>query len=134
MRIADSTGLCSRCYMHNPDTTYYDLEVAHDGAPVLDPDTGTIAVSPVTGMVLSHDDLMLCEPCVRELCELAGLKPELHSRQFQEIQRQEAVIQGLRGIIERQQTEIAKLLETRLPERQAPLRGPGRPRKQPVGA
>lgn len=39
--------------------------------------------------VHGSDDLHLCEACVRELCEVAGMKPETNRRQLNEIRRLE---------------------------------------------
>lgn len=133
MRLTES-ALCSCCYGHHPDKKYVDFEVAFDGAPVLDKDAGVIAIQPWDGMQSSHDDLLLCQDCLREALELLELKPELHATQFREINRLNARVAFLEGMIRRRDTEITTLRDSVLAPPEIARRGPGRPRKATVGA
>lgn len=88
MRLAQA-GFCSCCFAAKPEEECVDFEVDFDGAPVLDRESGSIAVLPWTGMLACHDDLYLCRSCVREACELLALRPELQSRLSNENRRLE---------------------------------------------
>lgn len=90
MRLANpKPGFCSCCFAASPELRFIDCEADYDGAPVLDPETQTIAVLPWTGDLGGHDQLMLCETCVKKAAELVEFKPELHQRQLREIRKLE---------------------------------------------
>jgi hypothetical protein len=118
MRIADpKPGFCSVCYSAKPEGRYIDFEVAFDGAPVMDPVTHTIAVIPWTGTVAGHDDLYVCETCIKAAGELFDHKPELHSRQFNEINRLQVENDGLRMALKRQGEVNAQLTDFKVQRR-----------------
>lgn len=133
MRLVESGGLCSSC-MNHVDGRLVDHDVAFDGAPVLDRETNTIAISPWDGLPMQHDDLLMCEACAKEQSELLEIKPDLHARQFREIERLTIENNGLRDMILRLRKENDELTQAKIGPRVQPVRGPGRPRKQPVGA
>ena len=107
MKVASGgPGYCSVCYCSNPELRHIDFEVAFEGAPVLDRETRTIAVIPWTGQMASHDDLYICENCIKDACEKLGFQPELHARQVTEIKRLELENQHWRATVRRQQQEL----------------------------
>lgn len=88
MRLADPPpGFCSACFGAAPERRFIDFQADYDGAPVLDRETGTIAVMPWSGELGGHDNLYLCENCVRTAAELLAEKPKLTSALKQENQR-----------------------------------------------
>jgi hypothetical protein len=107
---------------------FVDFEVAFDGAPVLDRETLTIAVLPWTGDQPSHDDLYLCEDCVKKACELLGAKPELSQRQLREIRRLELTVEHLKDKCRRLQDALGSELDAVLGERSEPRARSRRPK------
>jgi hypothetical protein len=91
LRLATDSrpGFCSACF--NSDTTarYVDFEAAYDGAPILDRERQTIAVLPWSGELGGHDDLFLCERCVRQAMELLAFSPEREGELRREVRRLE---------------------------------------------
>jgi|HubBroStandDraft_6_1064221.scaffolds.fasta_scaffold140219_3 hypothetical protein len=100
---------CAACFTSaGPEVDFVDFDAAIDRGTFIAPDGA--------GAVLdSIDDLHLCASCVRSAAEVLGLKPELHSRQLNEIKRLE-----LRSD---QWEAYAKRLEATLQDR--PERPPG---------
>lgn len=134
MRLASpSPGFCSVCFGAKPDMRFIDCEADYDGAPVLDKETRTIAVIPWTGLLGGHDNLHICESCVREMSQLLGQEDykEVIQRQARMLQRLELTTQIEREARRRAEVETAKWREKW--EQATPLdtlpRGPGRPRK-----
>jgi hypothetical protein len=107
MRLASPPpGYCSVCFAGtDPKKRYVDFEVAFDGAPVLDPETKTIAVLPWDGMQSSHDDLFLCEDCVKAAAEKLAFRPQFHARQEQELKKARVEADHWRATAERYRAE-----------------------------
>ena len=123
MRLANpKPGFCSSCYAAAPDRRFVDFEAAYDGTPILHRENQTIEVLPWDGRIASHDDLYLCENCVREAGEILGFKPELHSKQFNEIRRQELEIEHWKSTAKRLQAELDVQFESAF--------GPTKPRRR----
>ena len=115
MKIADpKPGFCSCCFGAHPDRQYIDFEADYDGAPVLDRETNSIAVLPWNGQLGGHDNLYLCETCVREAAEKLAFKPELHQRQFQAVRRAELTAEHYKDQCRRLQDALNRQLEADL--------------------
>lgn len=85
MRLGNPNGYCSVCFAAKPEVPYVDCEADYDGAPVLDPETRTIAVIPWTGDLGGHDQLGICATCIMEMAELIAFKPERYARQLKAV-------------------------------------------------
>lgn len=112
MRLGNPCGFCSVCFAASPEKKYVDCEADYDGAPVLDRETSTIAVLPWTGDLGGHDQLGICESCIREMAELIAFKPERNQRQLQEIRRLEIENEHLRLTLRRLKGELDTQLES----------------------
>jgi len=98
---------CSSCAQGaRADVVFYDLSAAFDA--------GAFAQGQELTFFAGLDDLHLCEGCVRELCELAGFKPEMHRQQYLEIQRLLARIEFLEGSLKRLGEELHLQIHTNL--------------------
>jgi hypothetical protein len=130
MRLASpNPGFCSCCFNADPQARYVDCEADYDGAPVLDRETQSIAILPWDGQLGGHDNLYLCERCVKEALEVLELsaKSETLGRQLKEIRRLELERDHWRDTARRFKEEVDRQLEAPFA---APVRrGPGRPRK-----
>lgn len=95
---------CSMCFRGPQEgIRFFDCGAAFDAGAVISQES--------QAYVSGSDDLHLCEGCVRELCEFAGFKPELHGRQFREIKRLELQRDHWRDTAGRKDKEIQKLNE-----------------------
>lgn len=113
MRLASPRpGFCSVCFGAHPESRYVDCECAYDGAPVLDRETRTIAVIPWTGALGNHDDFYMCEKCARALCELLDMKPEVRTRQLQELRKLELERDHWRSTANRLRRELDAQLDS----------------------
>lgn len=113
MQIASPLpGYCSSCFNADQTNRYIDFEAAFDGAPVLNAETLTIEVLPWNGEQSSHDDLYLCEACVRKAAELLAYKPELHARQLAENKQTAAERDEWRETAKRLQAELDRQMRT----------------------
>jgi hypothetical protein len=83
MRVADPRPpYCSGCYTAAVEgVEFVDVNAAHEGETVTNPDTGAL--------IHIMDDIYFCFACVRQMCEAANIKPELHASQAREIRRLE---------------------------------------------
>ena len=117
MRIAaNKPGFCSVCYGAHPDRRYVDCEADYDGAPVLDRETRTIAILPWNGELAAHDNIAICENCVRQMAELIAFKPELHQRQLREIRKLEIQVEHWRDTAKRFKAEADRQIAANLGE------------------
>jgi hypothetical protein len=109
---------CSSCAQGaREDLRFFDLDAAFDA--------GAFARYPDMIYVAGSDHLLLCEDCVRQLSELAGFQPELHRRQFVEIQRLRKRLEFVEGTLRRLRDELSAQIEANLtapPVRPAPPR------------
>ena len=129
MRIANPRpGFCSCCFMSAPDRQYVDCEAAYDGAPVLDRETRTIAILPWTGLTGSHDDLYICDRCIREMRDVLGMEEyrEVLKRQAREVRKLELERDHWR--------DTAKRLKEDLEHQLSSAFGPDQPRRGRVAA
>lgn len=124
-------GLCSGC-CNWVDGGLVDFNIDFTGQPVLDRESGTIALDPVQGLPMTHDDLQLCRACLQEACDLLNVDPERLVNVERE--RDKALIEndGLRELLRRRTRELEAMTTAKVGP--SPQRGPGRPRKAPVGA
>jgi hypothetical protein len=131
IRLSDPMpARCAGCYTSpatiGPGARFVNFNDARirGGAVV---DAGTMAV------LDQVDELHLCEACVRSAAEALAFKPELHQRQFREIQRLELARDSYRSGEERALAEAEKLrAQIRQMEAYADMPAPaprGRPRK-----
>lgn len=99
-------AFCSMC-ARGADGSFrmFDCQAAFDAGAFQDENLSWVHGS---------DDLHICEACVRELCEAAGLKPEQSRRQLNEIRRLE--------ILAERWEAYAKRLEATLQDRPEPAR------------
>lgn len=130
MRLVQA-GLCTSCMTHYADGLV-DFDISFDGQPVLDKETGTIALDPVEGLPMMHDELRLCFSCLREACELASIEPQREQELVREVNRLTIEDNGLRELLRRRSRELDEMTNAKIGP--PPQRGPGRPRKQPVSA
>lgn len=113
MRIADPRpSLCTLCgNAGTPDTRYVDCEAVREGPQILDAQTGTIALDPRTGALVTLEDVYVCEPCGRNIAELFGTEPTLHTLHLEEIRRGRAEIEELQDTVARLRAAIGEQAE-----------------------
>jgi hypothetical protein len=82
-RLADpKPAYCSVCIQAaKDDVEFIDANAAYDGPTFVHPETGVT--------VHIQEDIYVCLSCVAQMCEVANLRPELHTRQAREIRRLE---------------------------------------------
>lgn len=110
MKLAHSAPpICLACGCAKPHARHIDFEAAYDG-PTFRED----------GAVVTVDDLMVCEDCLREAAQLLAIDPQPMRALELERDRAQTLADGWR--------EYALSLEESYGRRPEPLRrGPGRP-------
>jgi hypothetical protein len=113
IRLSDpKPAFCSACH-NTPDCRYVDFDAAHDGGCFVDRET--------QAYMEGSDDLHICENCLRVAMEKLAFKPELHSKQFNEIRKQDIQIEALKA-----QVRSLKAALAAEPEPEARRPGPRR--------
>lgn len=129
MKLANPRpGFCSVCFSAANDKQIVDCEVAFDGAPVLDKESRTITIIPWTGTLACHDDLYVCESCVREMRDTLGMGEyrEVIRKQLVEVKKLEVENEHLRATVLRMRNELNAQLESAF--------GPNETRRRRVAA